>query len=109
MELGLIYAEPNQKQKVQNLINICNSKFKRINIFINRADFVFQQTGRIHNHEESRAIDDKIIAMLRANNEPVIEVSHPVDTSEVISLITARIIAAEVKDINTEEQKEGLV
>ena len=43
------------------------SKFTNLNYFINRRT-TFDQNGRVHDLEESKAIDDKIISFLRDNN-----------------------------------------
>ena len=46
------------------------SKYENINIFLQREEKDFQQSGRLQNHEESLVFDEKIRSILDNNNFP---------------------------------------
>jgi len=46
------------------------SKYDNLNIFLERDENSFQQTGRLQNHEESLFFDEKIKSILDNNNFP---------------------------------------
>lgn len=64
--LGLMYLKESDAQFEKEILSDFN-KLHNFNLFINRGK-TFQQTGRIHSHKESIAIDNKIKKFLTDNN-----------------------------------------
>jgi hypothetical protein len=65
--LGKIYGKGTLSEEYDKKISEYHNSFDNFNLFVKRGE-TFQTEGRIHNLEQSQAIDSEIIAMLRENN-----------------------------------------
>jgi len=105
--LGKIYGETTiSKEYSEKLLSYHNS-FDNFNLFVNRGE-TFQTEGRVHNLEQSREIDKKIIAMLREHKVFYGTYYHDeIDkTVDRISRTLGRL--SEQKVENTEKNEESM-
>lgn len=63
-------------------------KLRNIDFFINRGSIPFEEYGRIHNYEESVALDQRIIDVYRFANVPLIEVNVETAVDEILDYIS---------------------
>lgn len=55
-----------KSQHMSNLLNVFN-QYSNFNFFVKRDEQDFEETGRIHNFEESKQKDDEILSLLKNN------------------------------------------
>lgn len=65
--LGKVYGEKRISEEYSKQIEAYHNSFETLNLFIARGT-TFQTEGRVHNLEQSKALDNKIITMLQENN-----------------------------------------
>ena len=65
--LGKVYGEKSISEEYSKQIKDYHNSFENLNLFVARGD-TFQTEGRVHNLEQSKELDNKIITMLRENN-----------------------------------------
>lgn len=65
--LGKVYGEKSISEEYSQQIKDYHNSFENLNLFVARSD-TFQTEGRVHNLEQSKELDNKIITMLRENN-----------------------------------------
>ena len=80
VELGEIYSPKDQLERVKELIAETNKHYMSINVFIKR-DYTqpYEQQGRIHTDEESRMIEQQLLATFKDKNFIFIERSTEIN------------------------------
>lgn len=89
LPLGAFYctlAQIKYAEQLSQLIYSIHSQYNNYNILLERQ-FTHIQLGRIHTHEESVVIDDKIREWLNSTNTPYIQLDDPAKLEEVITEI----------------------
>ena len=72
-------------------------KFTNIDFFINREDVPFEEYGRIHNYEQSLALDRRVKDVYRYANIPLLEVNTTTAVQDILEYISG----------NNEDNGEG--
>ena len=83
--LGKVYGEKSISEEYSKQIEDYHNSFETLNLFITRGN-TFQTEGRVHNLEESKALDNKIITMLQDNNVKYYTVKQN-DTANTVNAI----------------------
>lgn len=98
-------SEQNEYRK--HVIDMFKAEGKQINLFVNRGDKPFEQTGRIHTFEQSVAIDKDIKTLLNDNDIPFTEIERDGGVKAIVdNIVKQREEANKVKATLTREWVE---